>query len=245
MTHLHSFSLTSRHDLIVGKKLTILFLAGLLAGCESIPKSLDSVDQKTVSTMAGAALGCVGGVLMTQIVGGDRSTACVLGAAAGGILGFERARRQELADAAASRQEIITTIAPIAKTKGVRVGDVKTQNVSMKTDDGKETKNVKAFDSLTIELPTTTQNRPEHAAAVEKLRKLAEKMADERGSADIILAVRPEEAKARNMSLTPDVITTSKGKKITFMRKVDASVPKGVERVTVQAGPVRIENKTG
>lgn len=245
MTHLHSFSLTTRHGLHVGKKLTILCLAGWLVGCESIPKSLESVDQKTVSTVAGATLGCAGGVLMAQIVGGDRLTACVVGAAAGGLLGFERARRQELEDAAASRQEIIATIAPIAKTKGVMVGEVKTQDVSMKTDDGKDTKKVKAFESLTVELPTATKNRPEHAAAVEKLRKLAEKMADERGSADIILAVRPEEAKARKLSLTPDVITTAKGKQITFIRQIDAGVPKGVERVTVQAGPVPSENKAG
>ena len=115
----------------------------------------------------------------------------------------------------------------------------------MKTDDGKDTKKVKAFESLTVELPTTTRNRPEHAGAVEKLRKLAEKMADERGSADIILAVRPEEAKVRKLSLTPDVITTAKGKQITLIRKIDSGVPKGVERVTVQAGPVPSENKAG
>lgn len=246
MTNQSLFNFTPRQGLNMPMQLSIICVAvGLMSGCESIPKNLESIDQKTVSTVAGAALGCAGGVLMAQVVGGNRLTACVVGAAAGGFVGFERARKQELEDAATSRQEIITAVAPIAKTKGVMVGEVKTQDISMKTDDGKDTQKVKAFESLTIELPTATRNRPEHAAAVEKLRKLAEKMADERGSADIILAVRPEEAKARKMRLTPDVITTAKGKQITFIRKIDAGVPKGVERITVQAGLVSSENKAG
>ena len=245
MTHHPHHSPVDHHAWCGRKKLIFLCMAAWLTACEHLPKSVGTVDQKTVSTVAGATLGCAGGVLMAQLVGGDRLTACVVGAAAGGALGFERARRQELEEATASRQDIITTISPIANTKGVLVGEVKTQDISMKTDDGKDTKKIKAFESLTVELPIATKNRSEHLSAIEKLRKLAEKTADERGSAEIILAVRPEEAKVRKMNLTPEVITTAKGKQITFLRQPDPNVPRGVERVTVQAGPVRMNDKVG
>lgn len=245
MIPLQGHSLVTRPARFGRKKFIVLGICAWITGCEHLPKTMDSVDQKTVSTVAGATLGCAGGVLMAQLMGGDRLTACVVGAAAGGAVGFERARRQELEAAASSRQDIINTVTPMASTKGVLVGEIKTQEIKMKTDDGKDTKKIMTFDSLTVELPISTKHRPEHISAIEKLRKLAEKTADERGSAEIILAVRPEEAKARKMNLNPEATTTAKGKPIAFLRLTDPTVPRGVERVTVQAGPVRMSDKAG
>ena len=220
-----------------------LLLTLITSGCAQMPEGFQSIDKKTFSAITGAAAGCASGLVVAQISGGNQVRACLIAAAAGGVIGFEHARQQELEEANAARQDILKTLAPIATQKGLRVNAIKTKELTLESTDGKEHKKISTFGALSVDLPTSAKNRPEHAAALEKLSRLAEKIADERGSAEIQLAMRPEDAKTSKAKLNTESITTAKGKQIIFVRKTDGTLPKGIERITVTGGAILTAQK--
>ena len=72
-----------------------------------------------------------------------------------------------------------------------------------------------------------------------KLKTLAERVADERGSAEIRVAVTPADARASKVNMAGGQVQTAKGNPITVSKVSDAGVPAGVERITVKAGRIR------
>lgn len=76
---------------------------------------------------------------------------------------------------------------------------------------------------------------------MDKLRTLAQRVADERGSSEIVVALTPVDARARKVAATSGTVQTSKGNTITVSKVADDSVPKGVERITVKAGRLQTE----
>ena len=105
----------------------------------------------------------------------------------------------------------------------------------------REAKKYQAFDSVSVDLPLNSKGTPEHDAAMEKLKTLAQQVADERGSADIVVALAPADAKAQKMVASRGSVQTAKGRTITVVKMSDAAVPRGVERITVKAGRLQTE----
>ena len=58
---------------------------------------------------------------------------------------------------------------------------------------------------------------------------------------EIIVALAPTDARARKMASSSGSAQTDKGNTITVIKTSDASVPKGVERITVRAGRLQTE----
>jgi hypothetical protein len=225
------------------KKLTysVLATAMALAGCAEIQGLQKGVDSKTASAAAGSAMGCVGGALLAKLTGGSAASGCVAGAVVGGLIGFEKARQEELAAVEQTRQEAIEAMSSLPESQQARAGDIKTVQVAATDKTSRETKKYLAFESVSIDLPLSAKGTPEHDAAMGTLKKLAERVADERGSVDILVAMTSADAKARKVTLDSGKVNTAKGNTITVSKFADASVPKGMERITIKAGKLPTE----
>ena len=219
--------------------LTVLVLAMGLSGCANLQQST-GMDNKTAGAVGGGALGCLGGALIASATGGNAAAGCAIGAVAGGLLGFEKARQDEIAAAEQARNEVAAAFASRPGQK-VRIGPVKTVEVTANQKGSRETQKYQAFDSVSVELPLTSKGSPEHDAAMEKLKALAERVADERGSSEIVVAMTPTDAKARKVASSSGTAQSKKGNPITVIKIADTSVPKGVERITVKAGKLQTE----
>ena len=227
--------------------ITVLSVASCSQLSENLklPESLSNIDTKAVTTVAKTAIvGCAGGLLLAEVVtGGALTAACLIYAVAGGILVFDKARQEEMTAATNVREELTSTVSPLNKVKGFRVGEIQTKELLLQTPDGQQSKKISAFASLTVDLPISTKARPEYAVAIGKIRMLAEKIANERGEVRIVTAMSPEAARILKINLNQESASAVNGGSIIFSRVVDKNVPNGIERLTVIAGDLQAKKK--
>lgn len=219
---------------------SVLISAALLSGClAGLPKD---VDGKTAGTAMGATLGCAGGALLAKVQGGSAAAGCALGAVAGGLIGFQKARQEEIAEANRTRDEAQALLAKLPPSNGgakAQITEVKTVDVTATDKNNAESRKFKAFESVTVDIPTTSRGTSEREEVMAKLRTLAEKVADERQSARIEVAMTAADAKALKVDLTSTTVQSPKGNPIIFSRTADSTVPRGIERITVRAGAIK------
>lgn len=218
-------------------KFSLLALATTLAaGCATAPSGLDD---KTVGAATGAVVGCVGGAVLARITGQNVAAGCVAGGAVGGLIGFERARQQEIAAATQAQQQAVAALQQSPAGRSVRAGEVKTVEVTATDKTTKQASKYQAFDSVSVEIPLSAKGTPEYDQAIGKLKALAEKVADERGSSTIEIAMKPADMRARKVVQETATVNTAQGHPITVSKTADSSLPKGVERFTVRAGALK------
>ena len=215
--------------------LSAVTLAVALSGCADIQKQT-GMDGKTAVAAGGAAIGCIGGALLAKISGQNAAGACVAGAVIGGLIGFEKARQDEISAASKAQQEAIAVLAPLSVSSQVKAGEVKTVEVTATDKAKNETKRYQAFDSVSVDIPITAKGTPEYDAAIGKLKTLAEKIADERGSSKIEIVMTAADARANKVLLETASAKTAKGNTVIVSKSTDNTVQKGIERVTVRAG---------
>ena len=214
---------------------SVVTLAITLAGCADLQKQT-GMDGKTAGAAGGAAIGCLGGALLAKISGQNAAGGCIAGAVAGGLIGFAKARQDEISAASKAQQEAIAALASLPAASQVKAGEVKTVEVTATDKTKNETKKYQAFDSVSVDIPISAKGTPEYDAAIGKLKTLAEKVADERGSSKIDIAMTAADARANKVTLETASVKTAKGNTITVAKAADNTLQKGMERVTVRAG---------
>lgn len=215
--------------------LSAVTLAVTLSGCADMQKQT-GMDGKTAGAAGGAAIGCIGGALLAKITGQNAAGGCIAGAVVGGLVGFAKARQDEISAATKAQQEALAALAPLSIGNQVKVGDVKTVEVTATDKTKNETKKYQAFDSVSLDIPISAKGTPEYDAAIGKLKTLAERVADERGSSKIDIAMTAADARANKVTLETASAKTAKGNTVTVSKAADNTVQKGMERVTVRAG---------
>lgn len=226
-----------RTDDMKSRLIPAVALSMALAGCASIQEST-GVDAKTLSTVTGGIAGCATGALLAKATGGNALVGCTLGTVAGGLIGFEKARQEEIAAAEQARRDALSAMAQLPASQRPVAAEVKTAEITATEKDSRQTKKYQSFDSLSVDLPVSTRGTPEYQAALDKLKKLADKIADERGASELHIAMTPSDAKAQKVRMETTTAATRQGTVTTF-RTVDPSVPRGFERVTVKAGKLK------
>jgi hypothetical protein len=219
-------------------RLSAVALAVALSGCAQIQEKT-GMDSKSVGAGVGAAAGCAVGAIGAKLMGKNPLAGCVVGAVAGGLIGFQKARQDEMDAAAKAQQEAVAALANLPAGQQARVGEIKTVEVTATDKASNETKKYQAFDSVSVDLPLSTKGTPEYDAAIGKLKTLAERVADERGSSTIELAMTTADARASKVTLETASAKTAKGSTVTVAKVADNTVPKGMQRVTVRAGKLQ------
>lgn len=194
---------------------------------------IDIHDPKTQQTAIGAGLGCAAGMVLGRVIGNGTDTlrGCALGAAAGGYIGWQKARAEELAAAQRLKADLATS-APAAKVK------VDVQTIE-KTDDSGKTVQQQAVRDVTVDLPTTGHGRAQYDVAMDKIKSLATKIADQRGEATIDIAGTPRSLGLTSTATADDtIVKTPAGNTIHIRKHVAPDLPAGIQRVTVSGGTV-------
>ena len=215
--------------------LSAVTLAVTLAGCADMQKQT-GIDGKTAGAAGGAALGCIGGAVLAKITGQNAAGACVAGAVVGGMIGFEKARKEEITAASKAQQEAIAALAPLSVGRQVKAGEVKTVEVTAIDKTKNETKKYQAFDSVSMDIPISAKGTPEYDTAISKLKTLAERVADERGTSNIDIAMTAADARANRVTLETASAKTAKGNTVIVSKAADNTLQRGFERITVRAG---------
>ncbi|MRD73719.1 hypothetical protein HCX48_11300 [Rhodocyclus tenuis] len=217
--------------------LPVVSVAVLMSGCAQMQEKT-GMDDKAASTVGGAAIGCAAGALLAHLTGHNAAGGCAAGMVVGGLVGFEKARQAEIAAAEQTRKETVAALAtlPPAQANAVTVGEVRTVEVTATDKVTNQKKKYAAFDSVSVDMPTSAKGTPEYEAAMGKLKTLAERVADDRGSSEIIVSVNSGDAKAQKIALESNSVKTKAGNPITVIKRVDPSLARGMQRITVKAG---------
>ena len=100
-------------------------------------------------------------------------------------------------------------------------------------------KKYETFESVTLDIPLSTRGTDEYKTAIGKLKTLATRVADERGSAEIDLAYSNADVNKLKVKQESVSVKTDKGGVITVTTLANANIPKGIERYTVRAGKIQ------
>ena len=213
--------------------LTAVAFAVALSGCADIQKQT-GMDNKAFGAAGGAAIGCVGGALLAKISGQNAAAGCAVGAIAGGLIGFEKARQEEIAEAVRVQQEAIAAFGPMPAGMQIKTEPIKTVAVMVTDRTTNQTKAVDSFDSVEMEIPLKLKGTAGYDSALTKLREFAVKKADERGASNIDRAMRVSDARANKFLPETNATRTPKGNVVTVSKTVDNATQSGVERITVR-----------
>ena len=213
--------------------LTAVALAVALTGCANI-QTQTGLDNKTVSAAGGAAIGCVGGALLAKITGQNAAAGCAMGAVAGGLIGFEKARQEEIAAAVQAQQDAIAALGPLPSGVQIKVEPIKTVPVMVTDKTSKQTKAVDSFESFDLDIPLSMKGTPGYDKAISSLSAFAVKKADERGSSNVVRAMTAADARANKFVPETNVAKTPKGNPVTVTKVINNATQKGVERITVR-----------
>lgn len=215
-----------------------LLIMVTLTGCANM-QQISGVDNKTASAAGGAALGCIGGSVLAKVMGKDATTGCAVGAVVGGLTGFEKARQEEIAAAENARTEAAQAFAKLPEKDRPKIGEVKTTQTEVTDKKTNEKKKYKTFQSVTLDIPVSTRGTDEYETAIGKLKTLATRVADERGSAEIDMEYSKADATKLKVKQETASVKTEKGGVITVKKSANSNVPQGIERFTVRAGKIQ------
>lgn len=207
----------------VRASLYVLSAALVSSGCATM-------DSKAVSTGIGAAIGCGVGALVAKGTKGDAGKGCAIGAVAGGVAGYMKARQDELK---AARE----AAAAVASVPGATAGEVQTQVVQVTDQATGKTEAVETFKAISVDVPVSQLATPNGQAVMAKLDTYAKRVADERANTvamDVSTAPTREPAPKDVVVLSSSTEKSGKGQ-VQRRQLNDARVPKPLQRVTIEA----------
>ncbi len=209
-----------------------LIAAVVVSGCAT-----KSDTAKAQSTGIGVALGCAGGAAVAALLKQDAAKGCVIGAVAGGIAGYQKARFDEI-----KRAREAAAAMPV--TEGGTPAVVQTQSVEVTEADTGKVQTVETFKALSMDVPVSQLQTKEGQEVMRKLGDYARKVADERADS-VNLDIAKTASGSRSSAPNRVVLESAServGKGLLVKRRLaDTAVPERVQRVTVEASnPERV-----
>lgn len=199
----------------------VVLLPALMAGCANM-------DSKTQSAGIGALIGCAAGAALAKATDNNAAQACAAGAVVGGVIGYQKARNQEIADAREAA-------AAAERVKGAKVAPVRTEAVKVKDTATGKTETVQAFKSVSVDIPVSQLDTAEGKEAMRKLDSYARRAAEQRGETITMnIAAAPGTAGKIGVDNRSVVEKVGDGA-VRRTTTVDGRIPPGVQRVTIEA----------
>ncbi|RYF28040.1 MAG: hypothetical protein EOO33_02365 [Comamonadaceae bacterium] len=143
-----------------------------------------------------------------------------------------QAAREAQASAVAATQKL-----PVAMR--LRAGEVSQTAVTITDSQSGQQAQVRALDAVEVWVPLAGRSRKESKAALDALRALGHSMANNRGSATIVVEQSAKDVKARRSSTATGVTQTAEGKPVKLEKTVSNTLQPGLERYVIRAGAIR------
>lgn len=146
---------------------------------------------------------------------------------------------QEIELARAVQADAVSSMQHLPLKLRSSAGPIKLQDVPITDSQSGQTRKMRTLESVSVLMPLAAKGRPEYAQAMTTLKNLANRLADNRGSATIVVQQSAADVQAQRVNTATGTSKTAKGSPVKVDKVEDAQLPAGTERYTIQAGPIR------
>ena len=112
-------------------------------------------------------------------------------------------------------------------------------DVEIADSNSQQTRSMRTLDGVSIDLPLAGKGKSGYTQAMDEVKALANSLADNRGSASIVVQQNSADVRARRVNTASGRTQSPGGQPINVEKQVSSEVPVGVERYTVKAGAIR------
>ena len=152
---------------------------------------------------------------------------------------LQAALDQEARQATDLQAQAVQAMQKLPARQRAVAGPVRTRPVPITDGASGTTSQLQSFSSLSVEMPLAAKGRSEYTRAMDSLKELANELADNRGSSTIMVEQSEADVSAGRVNTSSGTTQTKNGKPVNVRKKVDSSLPAGVERYTIEAGEIR------
>lgn len=211
-------------------KLTLIACAAtILSGCATLEEASTSLSCMLSRVTSAADPSCGSSAAATTMSGGHSERFSRL----------QAALNQETQQAQSIQAQAVQAMQSLPVKQRAVAGPVLTQPVSIADAQSGQTLQVRAFSSVSVEMPLAAKGRKEYTRAMDLLKELANELADNRGSSSIVVDQADADVKAGRVNTATGTTQSKGGKPVSVIKRIDAGVPSGVERYTIEAGAIR------
>ena len=211
-------------------KLTLIACAAtILSGCATLEEASTSLSCMLSRVTSAADPSCGSSAPATTMSGGHSERFSRL----------QAALNQETQQAQSIQAQAVQAMQSLPVKQRAVAGPVLTQPVSIADAQSGQTLQVRAFSSVSVEMPLAAKGRKEYTRAMDLLKELANELADNRGSSSIVVDQADADVKAGRVNTATGTTQSKGGKPVSVIKRIDAGVPSGVERYTIEAGAIR------
>ena len=211
-------------------KLTLIACAAtILSGCATLEEASTSLSCMLSRVTSAADPSCGSSAPATTMSGGHSERFSRL----------QAALNQETQQAQSIQAQAVQAMQSLPVQQRAVAGPVLTQPVSIDDAQSGQTLQVRAFSSVSVEMPLAAKGRKEYTRAMDLLKELANELADNRGSSSIVVDQADADVKAGRVNTATGTTQSKGGKPVSVIKRIDAGVPSGVERYTIEAGAIR------
>lgn len=211
-------------------KLTLVACAAtILSGCATLEEASTSLSCMLSRVTSAADPSCGSSAPATTMSGGHSERFSRL----------QAALNQETQQAQSIQAQAVQAMQSLPVKQRAVAGPVLTQPVSIDDAQSGQTLQVRAFSSVSVEMPLAAKGRKEYTRAMDLLKELANELADNRGSSSIVVDQADADVKAGRVNTATGTTQSKGGKPVSVIKRIDAGVPSGVERYTIEAGAIR------
>lgn len=213
-------------------KLTLIACAAVLAsGCASLEQASSSFSCMLSQVTNSADPNC------------GKSAGTASGTSTGGqadrFSRLQAALDQETQQAQSAQTRAVEAMRNLPVRLRAAAGPVRTKPIEITDRQSNSTRRMLSFSSVSVDMPLAAKGRPEYTRAMDTLKELANELADNRGSSAIVVTQSEADVKAGRVNTQTGTSQTSHGKPVSVQKQIDASLPAGIERYTIQAGDIR------
>lgn len=212
-------------------KLTLIACAAtILSGCATLEEASTSLSCMLSRVTSGTDPSCgTSGGQATAMSGGHSERFSRL----------QAALNQEIQQAQGVQAQAVQAMQSLPVKQRAVAGPVLTQPVPIADAQSGQTHQMRAFSSLSVEMPLAAKGRKEYTRAMDLLKELANELADNRGASSIVVDQADGDVKAGRVNTATGTTQSKGGKPVSVIKRIDAGLPNGVERYTIEAGAIR------
>lgn len=146
---------------------------------------------------------------------------------------------EEIQAARDAQERAVAATQALSPKQRATAGEVALVDVEIADSNSQQTRSMRTLDGVSIDLPLAGKGKSGYTQAMDEVKALANSLADNRGSASIVVQQNSADVRARRVNTASGSTQSPGGQPINVEKQVSSEVPVGVERYTVKAGAIR------
>ncbi|WP_291589158.1 hypothetical protein [Comamonas sp. UBA7528] len=219
-------------------KLSLVTAAALvLAGCAAVESSTTSLGCMLGRLTQNPPAGCGAPAIATAP--GTGASGAAAAQAGERFTKLQSVLDQEIELARSVQTDVVSSMQHLPIKLRSSAGPVKLLDTPITDSQSGQTRSMRTLESMTVQMPLAAKGRPEYTQSMAALKNLANRLADNRGQASIVVHQAAADVQAQRVNTATGVSKTAKGSPVKVEKIADAALAAGTERYTIQAGPIR------